>query len=126
MKFHAISGSARSVSTNTAMLRSLQAAAEPEHEVTLSDHVGRLAIFSPHLEYSCLPAPVAEFAEAMAKADGLIVASPEYVRSIAGGLKNAIDWFVSRFEIVGKPIVARAASHRATTCWTSAGPCWGP
>ena len=112
MKFLAISGSARSESTNTAMLRALQAAAVPEHVVTLSDHVGRLPIFSPDLEYPRPPAPVVDFAEAITRADGIIVASPEYVRSIPGGLKNAIDWLVSRDEIIGKPIALAHASHR--------------
>lgn len=32
--------------------------------------------------------------------------------SIPGGLKNAIDWLVSRDEIVHKPVVLAHASHR--------------
>jgi len=48
----------------------------------------------------------------VAEADGVIIASPEYVRSIPGGMKNAIDWLVSREELVAKPIVLAHASHR--------------
>lgn len=50
--------------------------------------------------------------EAVSACDGIIISSPEYVRAIPGGLKNAIDWMVSRFEIIGKPIVLAHASHR--------------
>jgi hypothetical protein len=55
---------------------------------------------------------VARLAEAIRDADGLIVASPECVRSIPGGLKNAIDWLVSRDELTAKPIALAHASHR--------------
>nr|WP_306419507.1 NAD(P)H-dependent oxidoreductase [Zongyanglinia marina] len=41
-----------------------------------------------------------------------MVASPEYVRGIPGGLKNAIDWLVSGDEIIAKPIVLAHASQR--------------
>jgi NAD(P)H-dependent FMN reductase len=112
MKFLAISGSARRASTNTAMLRALQAAAGPDHAVVLHDGVGMLPVFSPDLEGEALPAAVAELARAVAEADGVIIASPEYVRSIPGGMKNAIDWLVSREELVAKPIVLAHASHR--------------
>jgi chromate reductase len=38
------------------------------------------------------PAPVQQFRETLAKADALVIVSPEYNYSIPGGLKNAIDW----------------------------------
>lgn len=112
MHFLAISGSARLASTNTAMLRALKIAAGAAHAVTIFDRVHDLPIFSPDLERPSRPAPVAAFAETVANADGLIFASPEYVRSLPGGLKNAIDWLVSGDELVRKPIVLAHASHR--------------
>lgn len=112
MKFLAISGSARADSTNTAMLRALRLAGRPEHDITVFADVGGLPVFSPDREGDALPAPVATFAGAVAAADGLIIASPEYVRTIPGGLKNAIDWLVSRDEIIAKPIALMHASHR--------------
>ena len=111
MKFLAISGSARRASTNTAMLYALQSAAGSTYAVSIHDRVGELPVFSPDLEENP-PREVAALARAIADADGLILASPEYIRSIPGGLKNAIDWLVSRNEVIGKPIVLAHASHR--------------
>jgi chromate reductase, NAD(P)H dehydrogenase (quinone) len=112
MKFLAVSGSTRLGSTNTAMLRSIQSAAGSAHVVTIFDRINELPVFSPDLEYPDPPKQVVQFAKSIAKVDGLIVASPEYVRSIPGGLKNAIDWLVSRNELIEKPIVLAHASHR--------------
>ena len=41
-----------------------------------------------------------------------MIACPEYVHALPGGFKNAIDWLVSREEIIGKPIALLHASHR--------------
>ena len=38
------------------------------------------------------PAVAREFKEALAEVDGVLFVTPEYNRSIPGGLKNAIDW----------------------------------
>ena len=38
------------------------------------------------------PTPVTELKRAIAEADGVVFAVPEYNYSIPGGLKNAIDW----------------------------------
>ncbi|MBY5915212.1 FMN reductase [Rhizobium leguminosarum bv. trifolii] len=112
MRILAISGSARLNSTNTAMLRAIRAVAPSDIEVSIFDGVGRLPVFSPDLEGESLPEAVRDFIDVIAKSDGVIVASPEYVRSIPGGLKNAIDWLVSGDEIVHKPIALLHASHR--------------
>ncbi|MCJ9695467.1 NAD(P)H-dependent oxidoreductase [Rhizobium sp. PRIMUS64] len=112
MRILAISGSARLNSTNTAMLRAIRAIAPSDIEVSIFDGVGRLPVFSPDLEGESLPEAVRDFIDVIAKSDGVIIASPEYVRSIPGGLKNAIDWLVSGDEIVHKPIALLHASHR--------------
>ena len=112
MRILAISGSARLNSTNTAMLRAIRAIAPSDIEVSIFDGVGRLPVFSPDLEGESLPEAVRDFIDVIAKSDGVIVASPEYVRSIPGGLKNAIDWLVSGEQIVHKPIALLHASHR--------------
>ncbi|WP_127904130.1 NADPH-dependent FMN reductase [Solirhodobacter olei] len=112
MEFLAISGSARGLSTNTAMLRAVSEIARPEHSIRVFDRISDLPVFSPDLEGLRLPDAVRDLASQIRHSDGLIVSSPEYVRAIPGGLKNAIDWLVSRDEFITKPIVLMHASHR--------------
>lgn len=112
LRLLAISGSARRASTNTALLRAVAEVAPPGIEITVFDRVCGLPVFSPDLEEGPPPAPVQTFMEAITRADGLIVASPEYVHAIPGGLKNAIDWLVSGEHIIGKPVALMHASHR--------------
>lgn len=112
MKILAISGSARQASTNTALLRALSAIAPEGISVDVLDGIGDLPVFSPDREGSDLPQSVATFIRKISDCDGLLISSPEYVRSIPGGLKNAIDWLVSGDQVIGKPIALVHASHR--------------
>lgn len=112
MKLLAISGSARQDSTNTALLKAMKDLAPEGVELSVFHRLDTLPVFSPDAEGERTPTVVMRFLELVATADGIIISSPEYVRSIPGGMKNAIDWMVSRFEIIGKPIALAHASHR--------------
>lgn len=112
MKILAISGSARLMSTNTALLRALQAVAPEDIDIDVFDGIGDLPVFSADREDANLPEIVRSFLDRITSSNGLIISSPEYVRSIPGGLKNAIDWLVSGDQIVEKPIALVHASHR--------------
>ena len=88
----AISGSLRAGSFNTRLLRAIEAAA-PEHL--------RLDIITPRgvplydgdeEEKQGVPAIVQELQERARAADGIVIATPEYNFSVAGVLKNLIDW----------------------------------
>jgi len=81
-------------------------------ELSVFHRLNLLPVFSPDSEGEKTPPEVVQFLELVSAADGIIISSPEYVRAIPGGLKNAIDWMVSRFEVVGKPIALAHASHR--------------
>jgi chromate reductase, NAD(P)H dehydrogenase (quinone) len=110
MQILAISGSPRAASVNTALLRGLIAVAPDPLRFTLFTGVGDLPVFSPDREGPLTPGPVLAFADAVANAQGIVIACPEYVHTIPGGMKNAIDWLVSRDEIIGKPIALIHAS----------------
>ena len=112
MKLLAMSGSARRASTNTAFLVAMKDFLPVGVELSVFARLDSLPVFSPDAEGADLPRPVAEFLTLVSAADGIIISSPEYVRAIPGGLKNAIDWMVSRFEVIAKPIALAHASHR--------------
>jgi len=47
------------------------------------------------------------------EADGVIISCPEYAHGVPGGLKNALDWLVSRDAAVAKPAMLAHASPRS-------------
>jgi chromate reductase, NAD(P)H dehydrogenase (quinone) len=58
------------------------------------------------------PTPVAALRERIRRADGVVIATPEYNFSIPGGFKNMLDW-ISRGEdppLAGKPVAILSAS----------------
>lgn len=58
--------------------------------------------FFPDSEGEATPTAVCDFVENVSASDGNRISIPEYVRAIPGGLKNAIDWMGSRFEVIGR------------------------
>ncbi|ASJ75830.1 NADPH-dependent FMN reductase [Granulosicoccus antarcticus] len=112
MKILAISGSLREVSSNSLLLRILGNHTPENWSFSLYEDLGSLPIFNPDLEDELTPEAVQSFCHEVAQADAVIISCPEYVRAIPGGLKNSIDWLVSRDEIISKPIALVHASHR--------------
>ena len=94
LHFVGISGSLRKGSYNTSLLRSL-AELLPDGVTFEIFSIHDIPLYNGDLDLPTAPerpAPVVRLREAIAKADGLVIASPEYNYSIPGVLKNAIDW----------------------------------
>jgi chromate reductase len=91
MKILAVSGSLRSDSYNTQLLREAAKLAPAGVEIELWDGVGALPIYDQDLE-SDVPESVRRLRQDWAAADAILFATPEYNGSVPGGLKNAIDW----------------------------------
>jgi len=91
-KLVGISGSLRKGSYNTALLRA--AASLLPAGTTLSiETLHGVPLYNGDVETSeGIPARAAELKAAVAAADGLLLATPEYNNSIPGVFKNAIDW----------------------------------
>lgn len=105
-------GSLRAASINAALLRAAVRLSLPTVTVELFDHLGRLPLFNPDLEIEP-PAPVLQLRQAVAQADALLIASPEYAHGVTGTIKNALDWLVSFEPFVHKPVAVWNASPRA-------------
>jgi chromate reductase, NAD(P)H dehydrogenase (quinone) len=91
MKILAISGSLRNASHNTKLLRAAQELAPEGVELELWDGLKAVPPYDEDDEVAGAPAVVAFF-DAIAGADAVLFATPEYNSSIPGQLKNAVDW----------------------------------
>ncbi|MCA0051170.1 NAD(P)H-dependent oxidoreductase [Mesorhizobium sp. B283B1A] len=109
----AISGSLRAASTNSALVEALVRTAPSGCRVTVYDGLGRLPIFNPDDEDERTPRAASELIDAVTRADGVIISCPEYAHGVPGGLKNALDWLVSRDAAVAKPAMLAHASPRS-------------
>jgi chromate reductase len=102
----AIAGSLRRASYNRALIR---AAAElaPEGMSIEMMEIGQLPFFDADVEAEGDPPAVTAFKASVGRADGLLIATPEYNDGIPGVLTNAIDW-ASRLPgsapLTGKPV----------------------
>ncbi|WP_346779622.1 NADPH-dependent FMN reductase [Streptomyces sp. S3(2020)] len=88
----AISGSLRAGSMNTALLRAAQKHAPNDVSISLYGNLGAIPLYNGDLDTDSPPSAVQELRAAIARADGLLIATPEYNYSIPGVLKNALDW----------------------------------
>lgn len=86
-----IAGSLRQGSFNRELIRAASELA-PDLITVSSYPLNDIPLYNADLETGDDPQPVAHFKEAIANADGVLVASPEYNHGMTGVLKNALDW----------------------------------
>lgn len=84
-------GSLRKASLNHAALRLAGECLPPSMALDIVDW-REVPMFDGDLLAQGLPAPVAALKERIRRADGVVIATPEYNFSVPGGLKNLIDW----------------------------------
>lgn len=87
-----ISGSLRAASYNTALLRAAFENLPDGVTASLSSLKGIPLFDQDELKEHGAPASVNELRSAVAAADGIVFATPEYNWSVTGAMKNAIDW----------------------------------
>jgi chromate reductase len=108
------SGSMRRNSYNTALLRAAQGLAPRNMTVALYD-LSSIPMYNEDLRVCGYPPMVAQLREDIRATDAILIASPEYNRSVPALLKNAIDWASRRPDqpFKGKPIAIMGVSNGA-------------
>jgi chromate reductase len=112
MKVLGISGSLRQGSYNSRLLRVAAELLPPGAELEVWHALGDIPPFDADAEHSP-PVAVTALKRAIAEADAVLIATPEYNHSIPGVLKNALDWVsrpIAANPMRGKPALVIGAS----------------
>ncbi len=107
-----IAGSLRRLSDNRGLIRAAAELAPPGMTVFVHDLID-VPFYNGDVEAHGDPEAVVRLKRAIADADGLLIASPEYNHCVPGVLKNAIDWAsrpARRSVLTGKPVAIMGAS----------------
>src|SRR3954463_10010127 len=92
MKILAIAGSVRRDSWNRWLLETAAGLVPDGVELELWSHLKDVPPYDEEDAVEPAPAAVADLRDAIAGADAVLIATPEYNSSIPGVLKNALDW----------------------------------
>jgi chromate reductase len=92
MRLLAISGSLRSGSHNTELLRAAAAGLPVGADFALWSGLARIPAYDEDLEIVPAPAAVSELRAEIERSVAVLIATPEYNSSVPGALKNALDW----------------------------------
>jgi chromate reductase len=114
MRVLGISGSLRRDSHNTKLLRAAGEIVEADGaEFEVFDGLKTIPPYDEDDDVGDGPEPVARLREAIASADAVLFATPEYNASIPGVLKNAVDWAsrpLATSSLRNKPVAVIGAS----------------
>jgi chromate reductase len=107
-----ISGSTRAGSTNTALLRTLQAVAPVDVTATFFQRMTDLPHFNPDDDLADdaatgnrpLHPAVAALRAEVGTSRAVLFCTPEYAGALPGCFKNLLDWCVGGPEMYGKPV----------------------
>jgi chromate reductase len=113
MRVLGISGSLRRASYNAQLLRAAAAELPPGVSFALFDELAAVPPYSEDVDGDPAPPGAAALRAAIADADALVIATPEYNSSVPGQLKNALDWAsrpLATSVLRGKPVAVVGAS----------------
>lgn len=106
----AIIGSAGQNSANQKLVDKIASITKDDFNLTIYNELKSLPHFDPELSANNPPQQITKLRQAIERADGIIICTPEYVFSIPSGLKNAIEWCVTTTVFSDKPIGLITAS----------------
>lgn len=95
IKIFAITGSTRRNSSNYKILKYISENIKTKFEIEIFEDLADISHFNPDLDTENPPKEVEAFRNKINEADGILICTPEYVFSLPGSLKNALEWCVS-------------------------------
>lgn len=107
----AFSGSLREKSINSGLIRAAIELCNDDMKITVAD-ISNLPMYNQDLE-SSYPEALTNLKNQIRTADGILIATPEFNRSIPGALKNMLDWTSRPYGETawsGKPVATMGAS----------------
>jgi chromate reductase, NAD(P)H dehydrogenase (quinone) len=113
MRVLGLSGSLRVGSHNTRLLRAAAELLPPPASLEPFDGLKEVPPYDHDDDGDPAPEGASRLREAIASADAILIATPEYNHSVPGQLKNAIDWASRPFPdnvLRGKPVAVIGAS----------------
>jgi chromate reductase, NAD(P)H dehydrogenase (quinone) len=116
MKVLGISGSLRRDSYNTKLLRTAEELLPAGVELELYQGLKAVPPYDEEDDVQPTATAVAALRRAVADADAILIATPEYNSSIPGQLKNALDWVsrpIATNTLRNKPVAVVGASTGA-------------
>ena len=115
MQIAGICGSLQARSSNLALLERACSLLGDSHEFVVVDELRELPLYNPDIDGDgeAVHTSVSRWRRALASADAVLIACPEYGHSLPGALKNGIDWVIGSGEFNNK-VVAITASVAAS------------
>jgi NAD(P)H-dependent FMN reductase len=105
-----ILGSTKANSNNERLLKKIGELMQAHIDLTIFTQIAELPHFNPDLDNEEVAPLVVDLRNQIAQADGVLICTPEYVFSIPGSLKNALEWTVSTVVFSDKPLGIITAS----------------
>lgn len=109
-KVFAICGSTRAHSANLRIIQHVANVLSNEVEFEIYEELAALPHFNPDLDKDQAPGIIEKLRSQIKNADGVLISTPEYVFSLPGALKNAIEWCVSTTVFSEKPVALITSS----------------
>lgn len=109
-KVFAICGSTRAYSANLSIIRYVATVLSNQVEFAIYEELSALPHFNPDLDKDQAPEIIENLRSQIKNADGVLICTPEYVFSLPGALKNAIEWCVSTTVFSEKPVALITSS----------------
>lgn len=108
-KVTTICGSLRKDSVNQQLLERIAVSHKYRADFEFID-IRKIPWFLPGLDDADLPSEVKHFYNRLAASDAVLFSTPEYVFSLPGVLKNALEWLVATTILTDKPVAVITAA----------------